>query len=210
MNSERVAPEVVRLARAEDGGREGPFLLARILTSQLIETPADTSDADWQVRLAVSVEDAFDRDLAEGRPLVRDGEELRHAGRELLTALAYSYGSGFPADDVWPAVAGALSPTHTEYGRLDAYWALGEYGRYVTASGLAGQAVYRLHQRLADTLRDSEGRGLPLRRLPDSTGALVAETVMQVYERFLEGGAPAPDCGVSEPLIERSHFSTQR
>ena len=33
-------------------------------------------------------------------------------------------GPGFPAEDVWPAVATALSPTGTPYDRLDAFWAL--------------------------------------------------------------------------------------
>jgi hypothetical protein len=89
---------------------------------------------------------------------------------------------------VWPAVASALSATSTAYGRLDAFWALGEHGRYVTASSIAGQAVYRLHQRLADTLRDSEGSGA-WRRVRESTAALIAQTVMQVYERFLEAGS---------------------
>lgn len=186
MDPELVAREVVRLTRAGDGAGEGPFLLARILTSQLIETPADTSAADWEKRLVTTVEEAFMRDLARARPLARDGEELPQAGRGLLGALAYSYGSGFPADDVWPAVASALSATGTVYGRLDAFWALGEHGRYVTASSIAGQAVYRLHQRLADTLRDSEGSGA-WRRVRESTAALIAQTVMQVYERVPRG-----------------------
>ncbi len=190
MDAERVAREVVRLARSENDASEGPFLLARILTSQLIETPVDTSTEGWQTRLSASVEEAFVRDLASGRPLVRDGKELPYAAKEILSALAYSYGSGFPADDVWPAVASALSSTGTEYGRLDVYWALGEHGRYVTASGLAGQAVYRLHQRLADMLRENNS-GERSEQAAGNGVTLVAKPILDLYETFLESEKPA-------------------
>jgi tetratricopeptide (TPR) repeat protein len=192
MDPTLVAEEVVRLARADSGALEGSFLLARILTSQLMEQPLDTAVTGWQAPLSASVEEAFERDVAVGRPLVKDEEALPQAGRELLSALAYSYGPGFPADDVWPAVASALSGTTTSYDRLDVFWALGEHGRYVTASSLYGQAVYRLHQRLTDTLRESEGSGA-WRQVRESIGALVAQTVMRVYEEFIEAGGSATE-----------------
>jgi tetratricopeptide (TPR) repeat protein len=192
MDPALVADEVVRLARADSGAPEGAFLLARILTSQLMERPVDTSAPDWQAPLSASVEEAFARDVSRGRPLERDGEELPRAARELLSALAYSYGPGFPTDDVWPAVASALSETDTSYNRLDAFWALGQHGRYVTASSLDGQAVYRLHQRLTEALRESEGSGA-WRKVKESTGAVIAQTLMKVYEEFIEAGGSATE-----------------
>ncbi len=192
MDAELVAEEVVRLARSEEDASGGPFLLARILTSQLIANPIHTSAEDWRSRMSVSVEEAFATDLAQGRPLVRDGEELPHAAREMLGALAYSYGSGFPADDVWPAVASVLSPTGTQYGRLDVYWVLGEYSRYVTASGLGGSAVYRLHQRLADTLREDDRR----EGIANAT-SLVAGSLLELYGGLLERGERA----ISHPYL---------
>jgi tetratricopeptide (TPR) repeat protein len=185
MQPEAVADEVTALAaRSARAGREGGFLLARVLTSQLIARPLDTSVHGWEEQLATSVERAFEQDLVAVRPLERDGRELPHADRELLTALAYSYGPGFPADDVWPSVASALSPTRTSYERLDAFWALDEHGRYVTASSLDGQGVYRLHHRLAEALRGTSSREDPRR-------ADVAREVLAVYERFLGGGHAA-------------------
>jgi tetratricopeptide (TPR) repeat protein len=190
MQSELVADEVLRLTKA-DGTREGPFLLARIITAQLIANPVDTSVDKWQDSLAGTVEEALDQDLDTGRPLKRDEEELPQAGHELLAALAYSYGSGFPADDVWPEVASALSPGGTEYGRLDAFWALGEHGRYVTASSQNGQAVYRLHERLASSLRSSTEAQLPAGG--DRPAATVAMAILATYKRFLDLDNAATD-----------------
>ncbi|MGI9099067.1 MAG: tetratricopeptide repeat protein [Solirubrobacteraceae bacterium] len=110
---------------------------------------------------------------------------MPNAGRDLLAALAYSYGPGFPADDVWPAVAAALSDTEVSYERLDAYWALDQYRRYVTASSLDGQAVYRLHQRLAEALRrDRDGAERELPRI-------AAAAVLREYQQFLQSGRRA-------------------
>src|SRR5207253_5739645 len=117
-------------ARAVADAIDGPFLLARIITSQLIAEPGSIDD------LPKTIEDAFRRDI---------GDDQR--ALDLLTALAYSYGQGFPLD-VWTAVAGG--------NREDAIGVLAQYGRYVTTSSLDGQAVYRLHQRVADVLRGPE------------------------------------------------------
>jgi hypothetical protein len=57
--------------------------------------------------LSCSIGQAFERDLLRGRPLRHEDIALPGAARELLTALSYPYGGGFPADDVWPAVATA-------------------------------------------------------------------------------------------------------
>ena len=188
MDVELIAKEVVSLAHGEDSN-EGAFLLARLITAQLLERPVETSDPGWRAQLAHTVEDALERDLSQGDPLKKNDEELPQAGRELLTALAYSYGSGFPTDDVWPKVATALSPTGVHYTRQDVFWALKEHGRYITASGQSGQAVYRLHERLASSLRADlkvEGGEPEARRV-------VAEAVLSSYESFLELGNAATE-----------------
>ncbi len=114
-------------AEAVAAAIDGPFLLARLITSQLMAQPGVIDD------LPSTIEEAFRRDL---------GDDARAV--DLLTALAYSYGTGFPLG-VWTAVAHRT--------REDAVAVLAEYGRYVTTSSLDGQAVYRLHQGIADVLR---------------------------------------------------------
>ena len=189
MDPGAVAGAITTLVR-ETGGpsREGGFLLARVLTSQLRERPVDTTISDWEVGLATSVEQALFQDLEVAeveRPLEHDAEPVPGAGKDLLAALAYSYGPGFPADDVWPAVAAAITDTEVGYERMDAFWALDQYRRYVTASSLEGQAVYRLHQRLAEALRrDRDGAERDL-------APTAAAAVLAVYEWFLQSGRRA-------------------
>src|SRR5262249_26246922 len=138
MDPERVADEIAR-GEAEPAAA-APFLLARLLTSQLRDQPIDTDSQDWRPRvagpggrgLAGTVESALERDLG-GVAIEIDGRPHPGAARELLRALAAAHGSGFPADDVWPAVATALSPSGTVYGRDAAYAALGALGRHVIA-----------------------------------------------------------------------------
>ncbi len=130
---------------------DGPFLLARIVTSQLIADPESAGD------LPQTIDEAFIRDV---------GDDQRALG--LLTALAYSYGQGFP-EDVWAAVAGAT--------RDDVLAVLAEYGRYITVSSLRGQAVYRLHQRIAETRRRDPAQAAP--------------AVLASYERHLDRGLAA-------------------
>jgi tetratricopeptide (TPR) repeat protein len=194
MDIASVASAITRLV-AETGGptREGGFLLARMLTSQLRERPVDTSVAGWEVGLARSVEDVLFQDLEMAQPLVRDGESIAGAGRDLLAALSFSYGPGFPSDDVWPAVANAIRQGSVAYERPDVFWALEQYQRYVTASSIGGQAVYRLHQRLAEALRanyEDDHRDL---------AATVPTAVLGTYEQFLRRGGSA----VQHPYLWR-------
>jgi hypothetical protein len=182
-----VADEVVRKARGSGATWEGPFLLARLITSQLQANPVATAGDGWQAQLATSVETALERDLA-GAVLVVGGREHPAAARELLRALSCAQGSGFPADDVWPAVATALSPSGTTYGRDDAYTLLLALGRHVVAGAEGDQAVYRVaHQRLVEQLRPTVGVG-PTRRLAPELAVPVAETVAALYESLLEQG----------------------
>jgi tetratricopeptide (TPR) repeat protein len=150
MDPEAVADEILRLVRRQE---EGGFLLARLITARLRQQPLDTTAPNWQRQLAGSVAQALDQELEALPALVRGEERLPQAARELLAALAWAYGQGFPVEE-WALAATALSPTGTTHGREDVFWLLGQASRWVVESGERGQAVYRLsHQRLAEHLR---------------------------------------------------------
>jgi len=150
MDPAAVASELLRLVRRQE---EGGFLLARLITARLRHHPVETGVAGWQRQLAGSVAEALDLELAELPVMTRGEERLPQAARELLTALAWAYGKGFPVEE-WAVAATALSPAGTTYGREDVFWLLRQASRWVVEGGEQGQAVYRLsHQRLAEHLR---------------------------------------------------------
>ena len=150
MDPERVARVWIERMPADD---EGAFLLASLVTAHLRDAPLDTARPGWEDQLDQGVDTAFDRALTRLPALERQGHELPGAARELLTALAWAYGAGFP-DDVWPVAASALATSCIEYTREDVYELLGLARRWVVESGESGRAVYRLaHQRLARHLR---------------------------------------------------------
>ena len=186
MDPEQVADELIR-ARADSSA---PFLLARLITSQLLEHPVDTSQPDWRLVLSRSVESALERDM-QGVVLTIDGQPQPQAARELLRALALSHGSGFPADDVWPAVATALSSSGIRYGREQAYAVLTALGRHIVASNEATQPVYRIaHQQLVDYLAASASFDAAQRAAPALSEA-VAGAIADTYNQWLDdGGAP--------------------
>ncbi len=190
MDPAGVGEAVVRIAGEQHNGdqREGMFLLARVITAQLRITAIDTSQSGWENLLDRSVEAAFERELSLMPPLNRGGEPLPHAARELLTALAWSYGSGLP-DDLWPLVATALSPSKTSYERSDVFRLLGEAGRYVVEGGEDGRAVYRpAHQRLVDHLRPGAG-AFPGPKAEESSSAVaVAGALVHHYLQLLTAG----------------------
>ncbi|ABK98753.1 AAA family ATPase [Pelobacter propionicus] len=121
MDATKIGDAIIRISEQQG---EGTFLLARVITTQLRNNPVDTSRINWEGNLDKSIEDAFDRELTAIPSLLRDGIELPHAARELLTALAWGYGAGL-TDDVWPIVATALSSTGATYLREDVFWLLG-------------------------------------------------------------------------------------
>ncbi len=150
MDPTAVAGEILRLVRRQE---EGGFLLARLITTRLRQRPLETAVPGWQHQLAGSVAQALDQELEALPALVRGEQRLPQAARELLAALAWAYGQGFPVEE-WALAATALSPTGTTYGRQEVFWLLSQASRWVVESGAQGQAVYRLsHQRLADHLR---------------------------------------------------------
>ena len=183
MDPAEIARAVLRLASEEN---EGVFLLARVVTAQLRTEPVDTTAPGWEARLSRSLADAFDRDLARIPPLRRGDHELPQAASELLAALTWGKGAGFP-DDLWAIAASALSPTATAYTRDDVYWLLGLAGRYVVEAGEGGRSVYRLsHQRLTEHLRSRfGGPGDPKTESP--AGAL-AKGLVNHYLALLEAG----------------------
>ena len=186
MDRGKIADAVIGRAR---GQGEGVFLLARVVTSQLRAAPIDTALPGWEQHVARSFEAAFQRDLALIPPLRRGEVELPQAAGELLAALAWAYGAGFP-DDVWPVVATALSATGIAYDRADVFWVLGQAGRYIVEDGQGGRAVYRLsHQRLVDHLRQAAQPGTAE---DEDRAARVAERLVEYYQQLLTGGL-APD-----------------
>lgn len=141
MDANKVAEAILHFS---DQAQEGTFLLAQVITSQLRTAPIDTSISGWEKALSHSLEAAFTRDLAQLDDSI--------GARELLTALAWAYGSGLP-DDLWPVVATALSSTNRRFDREAVFTVLGSAGRYIVEDGDGTRAVYRLsHQRLVQQL----------------------------------------------------------
>ncbi|MFC0071254.1 hypothetical protein ACFFQW_46210, partial [Umezawaea endophytica] len=167
-----------------------PFLLARVITDQLRARPVSTVLPRWQGRIAYSIEDAFDVDLARvGPPPEHDGGEsaAREVARAMVTALTWAVGAGFPEQE-WLTVASVLAGT--DLGRDDVSWVLDQLGRYVVQDGDTGVAVYRLaHQSFADHLR------VPFRPTgvdPFNPAALpVTAALLSQYDQLLTEGVPA-------------------
>ncbi|MFI1064019.1 AAA family ATPase [Streptomyces spororaveus] len=146
------------IARQATQGHGG-FLFARVAADSVIRRhPAGPED--WEQAVPGSVRAALAQDLEKGPTLVRDGQVVPHAARDLLTALAWSSGNGLPARGIWEATATAISDGGTSYGPADLDWLLGAYGRYVVEDTDGDQPVYRLyHQALVGHLRDMSAAG---------------------------------------------------
>ena len=171
-----------------------PFLLARLVTDQLLAAPVDTSAAGWQDQVSMSIETAFDADLAAvGSPAHRQaGRAGDGAGlaRSLLRALTWGYGRGFPEEE-WLAAANALSEGGG-FDRDDVLWLLGQLGRYILQDGEAGVAVYRVaHQSLAEHLRPAFRPGPG--QLFDPQALPVTQALAARYRVLLDGGITVTD-----------------
>ncbi|MEV4207796.1 tetratricopeptide repeat protein [Nocardia salmonicida] len=149
MNPVAVAEQVVLAASSTT-----PFLLARILTDQLKVTPIDTRAIGWESALATSLPAAFELDLAHadyGRLGTGDQGIAPRLAAQVLTALTWALGSGFPESE-WRAVAAAIAGTSPNSAEIRVV--LNELGRYIIEDGEDDVAVYRLaHQSLADHIR---------------------------------------------------------
>ncbi|MGH3755355.1 MAG: hypothetical protein ACRDRP_22200 [Pseudonocardiaceae bacterium] len=138
----RVAPVLARKAAARQGG----FLYARTVVSQIVRGVIDTQAPGWEEQLAATTIEALEHDLS-SRTRVRDGVTLPDAARDLLRALAWGMGRGLPRQEVWAAAATALSPTGAEYRAADLDWALEHYGCHIIEDEQDGETVYRLSHR---------------------------------------------------------------
>jgi len=184
MEPDKITDAIARIAHEE---REGLFLLARIVTSQLLTAPVDTSVPGWESLLDRGIEAAFEREISRLPTLRRDQQEIPQAARELLTALAWADGSGLP-DDIWPIVATALSPTESTYQRENVFWLLGLAGRFVVEGGESGRAVYRLaHQRFVEHLRP-QPITIDDRATTEDMAARIAPALVKRYRQLLESG----------------------
>ena len=167
-----------------------PFLLARVITDQLRARPVSTVVPEWSDRIAHSIEDAFDADLARVEPPPArnlGAPATRQLARTMLIALTWALGAGFPEPE-WLTVASALAETNL--GREDVSWVVDQLGRYVVQDGDAGVAVYRLaHQSFADHLRAPYR---PTGQHPFNPAALpVGVALLEQYNRLLADGVPA-------------------
>ena len=178
MDASAVANHVSRVAGP------GGFLLARIVASQFVGHPVDTSDRRWRVEVPSTIVDAVLRDLGT-IPGLRGTPDApaRSVALQLLTALAHSAGSGFPVD-VWSVAAQSMDAGMAEVTIDDIYSTLPLIARYVVVDGEAGVAVYRLaHPALTAALAVSDlGR---VRRL--------ATALVRQYETQLAAGGQPRD-----------------
>ena len=179
-------PDLVAEELAAGGGANAPqFLLARLVTSQLRERPVDTSADGWRLALATTVESALERDLQSVVLTIADKPHPT-AVREMICALSLAHGGGFPADELWPAVATAISPTSTSYTREDVYEVLTRFGRHLIAGSDGDQPVYRIaHQSLVDYVR---GNATLMAGNELKTAAQVATAILAQYDRLLDAG----------------------
>ncbi|MFI6232809.1 tetratricopeptide repeat protein, partial [Micromonospora sp. NPDC050784] len=170
-----------------------PFLLARLVADQLSAVPVDTSSGDWQGRVAVSVEQAFDTDLAtiSAPPGPHRAGVSDHVAvaRHLLAALSRGYGAGLPEDE-WLTIANAGREPAGAFERDDLSWLLDQLGRYIVQDGEGRTAVYRVaHQSLADHLHP------PFRashqQVFDPAAYAIAAALASLYRARLDAGLNA-------------------
>lgn len=183
--------DLVEARLAEDTFGE-PFLFARLLADHLREQPIATSQDGWEERVARSFSDVFLHEIREPDPLThRLDVDPPSLAKAMLTALTWSYGSGFPIPE-WMAVTSTLLDVvlERELDLDDVRWLLDQYGRFVIQDGEAGEAVYRFaHASLARALRRAFE---PSAVQPfDPSAVPIAETLLGLYRTRLETGVPA-------------------
>ncbi|MGH3934703.1 MAG: hypothetical protein ACRDS1_06960, partial [Pseudonocardiaceae bacterium] len=147
----RVAPVLAKKAATRQGG----FLYACTVVSQIVRGIIDAHAQGWERRLPATTTAALEHDLS-SVTLIRAGVEQPGAARELLRALAWGMGRGLPRHQVWEAAATALSPNGVEYRATDLEWVLEHYGCHIIEDEHDGEAVYRLsHRTFAEHLVSS-------------------------------------------------------
>ncbi|MBV9161375.1 MAG: hypothetical protein JO281_07460 [Pseudonocardiales bacterium] len=141
-----LVPRVASVLARKAATRQGGFLYARTVVSQIVRGVIDAHAQSWEGQLAASTAGALEHDLSRGT-LVREGVELPDAARDLLRALAWGMGRGLPGQGVWEAAATALSPNGVQYRAADLDWVLEHYGCHIIADEQDGETVYRLSHR---------------------------------------------------------------
>ncbi|MFF1614164.1 WD40 repeat domain-containing protein [Amycolatopsis sp. NPDC058278] len=120
------------------------FLIARLLAIGLAQdtTTPDVADATWRRALSREPGAAIEADLRK-----RLGEDAQRA-LDMVKPLAFAFGSGLPAAEIWPALASRLSGR--TYDDADIAWLRENAGSYVVR---AADGTYRpYHQALTDHL----------------------------------------------------------
>ncbi|MEU2058030.1 caspase family protein [Streptomyces bungoensis] len=123
------------------------FLVARITAGTLAaaDHAADPQDPKWISALPRHAGQAMREDLT--RRLGRDAERAA----DLLRPLAFAAGQGLPWEDIWAALARAVSGR--DYTDDDLLWLRHAAGSYVVEATESGHSAYRLHhQALAEHL----------------------------------------------------------
>ncbi|WP_405180961.1 caspase family protein [Nocardia sp. NBC_01377] len=137
----------VALAVAEQA--HPSFLVARIVAATLAAdaTVPDPTDPQWRAGLPRLPGEAMRHDLDS-----RLGEDAQRA-RDLLRPLAFAQGQGLPWEDLWAAIASALSGV--DYTDHDLMWLRRTAGSYVVEAVENDRSAYRLyHQALAEHLTE--------------------------------------------------------
>jgi hypothetical protein len=142
----RDRPQAAREVAAEVATAAGRnFLIARLVAKTLIDR-SEPVDVEHH-RFPSSVAAAFDEYLHR----FSDREERV---RDLLEALAWAEGKGFPARRIWPEVASVLSGKH--YGSSDIRWVTDEASDLLVRDIEGDRPVFRLfHVALVEYLRRS-------------------------------------------------------
>ena len=161
--------QTAAIARAIARDAYPSYLVAGITSRALADrtSPVDLSDPHWR-RFPRNVHEAMEEYLD------RFGSEDARRAQDLLEALAYAFGAGFPRDTLWPLAAGAIS--NRSYSVQDVNWLRGNGGDYLVeevlrdmaaapageVSALTGDgagtepAVRLFHQALADHLYSAD------------------------------------------------------
>ena len=142
---------VSQVADAVANAAGGSFLAAAITARSLAmrKGPVDPNSPLWRGKVPRLVADAMRDDLDS-----RLGPSADRA-RDLMLPLAYAHGAGLPWEDIWPALARALSGV--DYTSADIDWLIENAGFYLAESvnddGV--RSVYRLyHSALAEHIHE--------------------------------------------------------
>ena len=182
-----LVPQVASVLAKKAATRQGGFLYASTVVSQIVRGIIDAHAEGWETQLAATTAGALEHELSSA-VLVRDGLELPDAARELLRALAWGMGRGLPGGGVWEAAATALSPHGVTYHTTDLDWVLEHYGCHIVADSQDGEAVYRLsHRTFVEYLVASS---------PNVAGRAAGQALAEALVEFAQnqtGHGSAPD-----------------